>query len=542
MSFELPFDLGRFVIERRHAAGGMATVFAGWQKPPMKRPVAIKVMHPHIAESPMAVERFEREAANCARVQHEKTVLVYDYGVIEPDDGLKLPYLVMEWVDGFDLKRWLKEKHSPLPLEVSLIVIRDVAIALEYAHARQVIHRDLKPSNVMLTVDGRVKLMDFGLARAHDDRQLTDPGAQMGTAPYMSPEQTRGQELTGADGERSDIFSLGTVSYELLAGEPPFQGKGLADIMGAVASHEPPPIAKRNPLVPGPLAETIGRAMRKPPAERCATMSEFLEGAEAAVKEAGVEGERQLLARYLEKPAQTAKELEGDRRERHDSRRRQTAPPAPAPARADRRAPRHIGSSAVERLQRMIRVTLIALAAVVLLTIIVVAWRISHPPQPDSNGGPPAPAESAPVPAQLAIESIPPGASVRVNGKASGTTPLMVGGRTGDSMSIELAKTGFEPFATSLILTARMPPLRVPLAPIASRTYSISTSPGNAEVYVDGAPVSLPWPMSAELGPGVHRFLVRHGAGELEFTYEVRAGDTTRTLVLHYDTGHLEPR
>lgn len=558
MSFQLPYDLGRYVIERRHAAGGMATVFEGWQKPPMKRPVAVKIMHPHIAERPEAVERFEREAANCARVQHENTVLVYDYGVLEPGDGLRLPYIVMEWIDGFDLKNWLQKKHSRLPLEVALFVIREVAVALKHAHGCQVIHRDLKPSNVMLTADSRVKLMDFGLARAHDDKQITDAGAQLGTAPYMSPEQTRGRELTGEDGERSDVFSMGSLCYELLAGDPPFQGKGLADILVAVANHDPPPIAKRNPLVPTRLAETIERAMRKLPVERCPNMSEFLAAAEAAAKEAGLDGGRQILARYLEQPAQTAKELERDRRTRHDSRRGQTALPAPAPVRETHRAPRpepgsgrareradeapHNESADVERLQRTIRRTLIALAAVILLTTIVVAWRISHPPEPDSNGGPPAHAESAPVPAQLAIESIPPGASARVNGKASGTTPLMVGGRTGDSMSIELAKIGFEPFATSLILTARMPPLRVPLVSIASRTYSISTSPGNAEVYVDGASVSLPWPMSAQLGPGVHRFLVRHGAGEREFTYEVRAGDTARTLVLHYDSGQLEPR
>jgi serine/threonine protein kinase len=176
-------DFGPYELRQRIGKGGMAWVYLAWEKS-LDRPVAIKILFPHIAEDERLAARFEREARAAGRMHHENLVQVHAFGHHQGQ-----PYIAMEYVDGCDLKTWL-ERHGPLPIEIALIVLRNICLGLEHAHtlAQAVIHRDLKPSNVMFSTDGGVKLMDFGLARrVADDLSMTTPGLVMGTVPSCRP-------------------------------------------------------------------------------------------------------------------------------------------------------------------------------------------------------------------------------------------------------------------------------------------------------------------------------------------------------------------
>jgi serine/threonine-protein kinase len=223
-------------------AGGMGAVFRGTQLS-VGRPVAIKVISPEIEQNDQHVQRFRREAEALAKLRHPNTVHLLDFGVT--DEGRL--YMVMELLSGRDLEAQLKES-GPLDLASALRIVRQIARSLSEAHALGVIHRDLKPSNVFLChVDGGdsfVKVMDFGVAgflRDEDDRSvLTMKGTVLGTAAYMSPEQAQGFPVDA----RADLYSLGVVLFEMLAGRPPFQANSAVSLLIAHVSEQPPRLAE----------------------------------------------------------------------------------------------------------------------------------------------------------------------------------------------------------------------------------------------------------------------------------------------------------
>ena len=205
----------RYVIERELGRGGMATVYLA-QDLKHERHVALKVLHSELAAS-LGPERFQREIRLAARLQHPHILTVLDSG----EAGGRL-WFTMPYVEGESLRDRLKREHQ-LSVEDTVRIGREAALALEYAHQHGVIHRDIKPENLLLTKDGSTLVADFGIARAlaAGDVELTGTGITMGTPTYMSPEQASGaRDIDG----RTDIYSLGAVLYELLAGEPPFSG------------------------------------------------------------------------------------------------------------------------------------------------------------------------------------------------------------------------------------------------------------------------------------------------------------------------------
>lgn len=205
---------GQVAVLAELGAGGMGKVFKG-RHLGLDVPVAVKVMGPQIAGDPHARQRFLREARTAARLDHPNIIRVLD---VAEQDGV--PYIVMEFVDGTDLAALLK-KHGPLNGIAALRAVAQVADGLAHAHALGIVHRDIKPHNMFAARDGRVKLGDFGLARAVEQTtELTMPGAAIGTAHYMSPEQSQGRDVD----QRSDIYSLGIAAYHLLAGAPPYSG------------------------------------------------------------------------------------------------------------------------------------------------------------------------------------------------------------------------------------------------------------------------------------------------------------------------------
>ncbi len=244
---------GRYELVTVVGRGGMGTVYRA-RDLLLDRVVAVKLLPEHLAErDPTSVARFEREARAAGALNNPAVVTVYDAGV---DDTSR--FIVMELVDGRSLEAILRDDGPLEPARAMRIAAR-VADALAAAHAAGIVHRDIKPANVMLTNDGSVKVLDFGIARAIDATTLTHAASVVGTAAYMSPEQARGEP---AD-ERSDIYALGCVLYALLTGHPPFTGEGAAAILHQHATVAPPSPRAENPQVPAELDSFVMQMLAK---------------------------------------------------------------------------------------------------------------------------------------------------------------------------------------------------------------------------------------------------------------------------------------
>jgi eukaryotic-like serine/threonine-protein kinase len=258
----------KYLLVRKLADGGMGSVWEAVQLG-LRRRVAVKLVHPHLASDELAVQRFMREAIVLAQLDHPNAVRVFDFGT----DGER-PYIAMEFVDGQSAEAELLAK-GPLPLQLVATIADQVLAVLEAAHRLGIIHRDLKPANLMLERprDGiRVKVVDFGIAliRRVDAARLTQSGTMVGTAYYMSPEQCRGEgcDLT------TDLYSLACSLFELLTGRPPFNALAPADVMAGHLFLEPP-LLEPGGAGPSALDRALHRALRKRPSERFATASEM---------------------------------------------------------------------------------------------------------------------------------------------------------------------------------------------------------------------------------------------------------------------------
>ncbi len=261
---------GRYRLVELLGQGGMATIYRA-RDGQLDRDVAVKLLRPEFGRDPDFLARFRDEARAAASLSHPNIVAVFDFG--EDASG---PYIVMELVDGQDLASILRE-NGPLPPRQAARVSAEVAKALQAAHVHGIVHRDVKPSNILVGRDGRVKVADFGIARAVNEAQLTLPGVTMGSVHYFSPEQARGEPATTA----SDIYSLGIVLFECLTGQRPFSGDGAAAIALARLTTTPPRPSALRPGVPVELDQIVQRAMALDPADRyasAASMGSALEG------------------------------------------------------------------------------------------------------------------------------------------------------------------------------------------------------------------------------------------------------------------------
>lgn len=263
---ELPpgAEVGPYRILDRIGSGGMGTVYSA-RDSRLDRNVALKFLPPWLAADPRAAERFRHEARAAAALDHPNICTVYEIG----EERAGRPYIAMALYRGETLRARLE--RGPLPVDEAVRVAVAVARALAAAHARGIVHRDVKPGNVMLTTDGRVKLLDFGLARL-EDVALTRPGLLRGTVSYMAPEQVRGDPA----GPAADLWALGVVMYEMLAGRRPFSGGRDRARFHAILHEEPPPLGELRPEVPEALVRTVERLLRKDSADRYAGATELL--------------------------------------------------------------------------------------------------------------------------------------------------------------------------------------------------------------------------------------------------------------------------
>ena len=256
----------RYSIERELGRGGMATVYLA-RDVRQGEPVAIKVMHPNLADA-LDSKRFQREMGIAASLGHPLIVPLHDSGTA----GGVL-YYIMPYVEGESLYQRLQRERR-LPLEDALRITHDVAAALGYAHSQRVLHRDVKPENILLA-EAHALIADFGLARAigaADYAKLTETGVIVGTLYYMSPEQLR--EDRDLD-QRADIYSLGCILYEMLAGGPPYTGRSLTDVASRILRASIPSVRRLRADVPAAVDQVISRAMAKVAAERFSTMEEL---------------------------------------------------------------------------------------------------------------------------------------------------------------------------------------------------------------------------------------------------------------------------
>jgi dipeptidyl aminopeptidase/acylaminoacyl peptidase/tRNA A-37 threonylcarbamoyl transferase component Bud32 len=260
-----------YTIERELGAGGMATVYLARDKK-HDRKVAIKILHAELA-AVLGGERFLQEIRVTASLQHPHILGLIDSGIVAEGELQGRPYYVMPFIRGESLRDRLN-KEQQLPVSDAVRIATEVASALDYAHRERVVHRDIKPENILLH-DGSAIVADFGIALAVTQAggaRMTQTGLSLGTPSYMSPEQAMGERTITA---RSDIYSLGAVTYEMLSGEPPFTGPTVQAIVARVMTEEPRPLTAQRRSLPPHVAAAVAHALEKVPADRFATAHEF---------------------------------------------------------------------------------------------------------------------------------------------------------------------------------------------------------------------------------------------------------------------------
>lgn len=251
---EIKPTLGRYEIVKELGRGAMGTVFLG-KDPRINREVAIKTLRYEEVDAEQLAEvkkRFFREAEAAGKLSHPNIVTIFDVG-----EDYDIAYMAMELLDGSDLAKYCR-KENLLPLEEIVRVVSSVASALDYAHVNGIVHRDIKPANIMVLSNGEIKVADFGIARVMATSK-TQTGVVLGTPSYMSPEQIAGKKVDG----RSDLFSLGVVLYELIAGEKPFNGDSIATLMYNITSSAPPSIKELSPNIPEKLIPIVEKLLSK---------------------------------------------------------------------------------------------------------------------------------------------------------------------------------------------------------------------------------------------------------------------------------------
>src|SRR5437870_8696490 len=281
MSLTAGTKLGRYEIRAKIGEGGMGEVYLA-QDTKLDRKVALKILPADVAAHPDRMRRFVQEAKAASALNHPNIITIYE--IDETESG---HFIATEFIDGETLR---EREQKPLQLSESLDIATQIASALAAAGAAGIIHRDIKPENVMLRRDGIVKVLDFGLAKLSEPPAVaggpavdneaptranikTDPGVVMGTAVYMSPEQARGLPVDA----RTDIFSLGVLIYEMVAGRLPFEGSNTNEIVASILSDkEPPPLARYARDVPAELERIVSKVLRKDREERYQTSKDLL--------------------------------------------------------------------------------------------------------------------------------------------------------------------------------------------------------------------------------------------------------------------------
>jgi serine/threonine-protein kinase len=311
--------LDKYELLERVGQGGMAIVYRGIDRQ-LKRVVAIKVLHKHLADYQEARDRFEREAQAVAKLRHENILEIFDYSGAAAAEAAGSSYIVTEFIDGQTLKQRITDRPITYP-EIGAMIMLQVCRALGHAHGVGILHRDVKPENVMIRIDGVVKLMDFGISHMVDLERLTVTGQLLGSPAYMAPEHVEGRPLDF----RTDVFAVGIVLYQLTVGRLPFEGKNPHEVLKRIAECRFVDPRQANPRIGNRLGRIILRAMAALPADRFAAIGEMAVALEGYLDESGIAHDKVAgeLGRYFDAPAAYEQALK-DRMIDHLARRGQT--------------------------------------------------------------------------------------------------------------------------------------------------------------------------------------------------------------------------
>jgi serine/threonine-protein kinase len=285
--------LGKYELIEKVGQGGMAVVYRGHDTS-LKREVAVKILHAHLAEHEEARQRFGREAHAVAKLRHENILEIHDFSGEDSAEN----YIVTEFIDGCTLKEFVADNPIRFP-EVGAMIVVQVCRALAHAHGLGVLHRDVKPENVMIRSDGIVKLTDFGIAQMIDLRRMTVTGQLLGSPAYMSPEHVQGGNLDF----RTDVFAVGIMLYQLVTGELPFEGKNPHEILKRIADCQYTDPTRVNGRVGKELGRIITQALERNPDDRFADISLMQQALEDYLDGSGMEGSKEELERFFAAPA-----------------------------------------------------------------------------------------------------------------------------------------------------------------------------------------------------------------------------------------------
>ncbi|WP_334071761.1 MULTISPECIES: Stk1 family PASTA domain-containing Ser/Thr kinase [Paenibacillus] len=348
---------GRYQIIERVGGGGMALVYKA-QDILLNRFVAIKVLRQQFVNDEEFIRRFRREAQSAASLSHPNIVSVYDVGQEED-----VHYIVMEYVEGQNLNEIIKER-APLQVEESVRIASQIADALDHAHQNQIIHRDIKPHNILIGKNGRVKVTDFGIARAVTSATITQTGSVVGSVHYFSPEHAKGV----ATGEKSDLYSLGIVLYQMLTGRLPFLGESPISVaLKHLQEHFDEPRAV-NPMIPQSVENIILKSMRKSPAERYQSAKEMLRDLETCL----------LPERRLESKLSFSDEEDEDSTRIVPAIKPQSASAAGGTKRSrDAQAPEEPRNTAKKSADKKKAILWISLTVILLIAMLGVAWYVN---------------------------------------------------------------------------------------------------------------------------------------------------------------------
>ena len=425
---------GRYQLIRRIGKGGMGLVYEADHLGIGKR-VAVKVLLDKYSDDPEVVARFQREARTASAIGDEHIVEVFDAGVT--DDGRS--YLVMELLIGLSLSD-VAEATGPMPAARAVPIVRQVLRGLAAAHAKGIVHRDMKPENVFLVQKPDrhdfVKIMDFGISKFLQDREskvrLTATGAVIGTPVYMAPEQAMG---TGEIDARVDLYAVGVMLYELLAGRPPFQAPTYIALVTQHLQQPPPPLQQARPDLPTPLVVAVHKALEKEPRHRFASAAEMAAALPSDAAVANLDRVATLTGPTMPDAGGTAAESPRGKKAKAAI----TPGGAAMPTTSRRPAP---SSVTTPRRRWPWMAAIVALAATLGAGIVVVALRPSGK-RPAATAAPPPPAPV--VTGSLEVVSDPAGAAVEIDGSPRGTTPVVVAGLPAGVHEVRLTRDGYAP-------------------------------------------------------------------------------------------------
>lgn len=293
-------QLDKYQMLEEVGHGGMAVVYRCMDTV-LDREVAVKVLHPHLADREESRARLRREAITVAKLRHDNILEIFDYSGTTADES----YIVTEFIHGVTLRDWLDSRWQPRPAVAAMIVHR-LCLALAHAHEFGVVHRDIKPENVMIREDGCLKLMDFGIAQILDHQKLTMTGQLLGSPAYMAPELISGKPIDS----RTDLFSVGILLYQLATGKLPFSGRNPHEVLNRIADADYAPASSVNPMVDEDLEDLLKRALAREPDHRYQTARALANDLEDYLQAMGVEPAPEELRAYFKNAEQYVDELD----------------------------------------------------------------------------------------------------------------------------------------------------------------------------------------------------------------------------------------